>query len=97
MSQVASTTSNESTKVDWEQELDDVNRTKGGKSQSKSNGSGIAPKKMKVEEEKVEVEVEKVQEDAQPENVIVETVDVMDEEDADSIVVYGELNFGDCY
>lgn len=76
---------NESTKVDWEQELDDVNRTKGGKSQSKSNGSGIAPKKLKKET----TESEKI---VEPENVIVETVDALDEDD-ESIVVYGEFAF----
>lgn len=74
---------NESTKVDWEQELDDVNRTKGGKSQSKSNGSGIAPKKLKKET----VESEKI---VEPENVIVETVDALEEDD-ESIVIYGEF------
>lgn len=87
-------TPNVSTKVDWEQELDDVNRTKGGKSQSKSNGSGIAAKKLKKDDKKEVLVVEKVNDARknQPENVIIETVDVMDEDaDANSIVIYGEF------
>jgi hypothetical protein len=42
---------------DWEQELDDANRTKGGKSSSKSNGAGSsAAKKIRLDDGEVEVE-----------------------------------------
>lgn len=81
-------TPTESTKVDWEQELDDVNRTKGGKSQSKSNGSGTVVKKIKLDETTSASE-----EISQQENVIVETVDEIHDEDIQStnqIVVFGK-------
>ena len=76
----------EGTKVDWEQELDDANRTKGGKSVSKSNGSSSAAKKMRLDEDGVAV-VESVQEVPDTENVI-ETVDVID---PSNFVVFGKV------
>lgn len=70
---VTPTTSTEGTKVDWEQELDDVNRTKGGKSVGKSNGAGSAAKKMRLDDGEVVVE-----EVSTTESVIVETIEVSD-------------------
>jgi hypothetical protein len=68
------TTTTESTKVDWEQELDDVNRVKGGKSQSNGSDGPIA-KKIKLDEMTMD-------ENPKEENVIVETtVDDIIEED----------------
>ena len=88
--QVTPTTSSESsgTKVDWEQELDDVNRTKGGKTSGKSNGSGSGSKKIRLEEE--EVVVECLQELPPAENVVVETVEMVDP--SANLVLYGKLN-----
>lgn len=77
------TTSTEGTKVDWEQELDDVNRTKGGKSTGKSNGDGSAAKKMRLDDGEVVVE-----EVSLTENVIVETVEVTDP----AAVVFGKFS-----
>lgn len=93
VAQVTPTIINESTgtKVDWEQELDDVNRTKGGKSVGKSNGSGSAAKKLRLDEEEAAV-VESLQEIPDAENVIVETVDVVDP--AANLVLFGESNEG---
>lgn len=79
------TTSSDGTKVDWEQELDDANRTKGGKSSSKSNGAGSTSKKIRLDDEGVEI-VEAPEAD----NVIVETVDVADP--TANLVVFGESN-----
>lgn len=76
-------TTTEGTKVDWEQELDDVNRTKGGKSTGKSNGSSSAAKKMRLDDGEVVVEEVPV-----TENVIVETVDVADP----AVVVFGKFD-----
>lgn len=64
-------------KVDWEQELDDANRTKGGKSSSKSNGAETVAKKLRLEEDE-SIVVESLQEVPETENVIVETVDMVD-------------------
>lgn len=87
--QVTSMISSESTgtKVDWEQELDDVNRTKGGKSSGKSNGSGSAAKKIRLDQD--EVVTESLLELPHAENVVVEAVDVVDP--ASNLVLYGEL------
>lgn len=83
--QVTPTVSTDSSgsKVDWEQELDDVNRTKGGKSAGKSNGGGSTAKKIRLEEE--ETVAESLLE-TPVENVIVETVDP-----SANILLYGEL------
>lgn len=88
--QVTPTTSSESTgtKVDWEQELDDVNRTKGGKSAGKSNGSGSAAKKIRFDEE--EAVVESLQELPLVDTVCVET------DAASNLVLYGELRNVPC-
>lgn len=77
----------EGPKVDWEQELDDANRTKGGKSSGKSNGSGSSAKKIRLDDEEGAV-VESIQETAESENLIVETVDVVDPEA--NLVVFGK-------
>lgn len=58
-------------KVDWEQELDDANRTKGGKSSSKSNGAEFVAKKLRLHEDD-SIVVESLQEDRETENVIVD-------------------------
>lgn len=84
IAQVVPTTSSEGTKVDWEQELDDANRTKGGKS-STSNGAGPAAKKIRLDETVEEVVESCPQEVSEAENVIVETVEVVDPS------VFGEL------
>lgn len=76
------------TKVDWEQELDDANRTKGGKSSSKSNGAETVAKKLRLEEDEAIV-VESLQEVPESENVIVETVDMVDP--SANLVVFGKL------
>lgn len=86
--QIVQTVPTEGPKVDWEQELDDANRTKGGKSSGKSNGSGSSAKKMRLDDEEGAV-VESIQETAESENLIVETVDVVDQEA--NLVVFGEF------
>lgn len=84
---VVQTVVTEGTKVDWEQELDDVNRTKGGKSSSKSNGAGSTAKKMRFDEDAT-ADVESCQvEDASSENVIVETV----VDPSTSLIEFGKL------
>lgn len=47
-------TINEGTKVDWEQELDDVNRTSTGKFKTKNNGAEPATKKIRLNDDVVE-------------------------------------------
>lgn len=47
-------TSSDGTKVDWEQELDDANRTSTGKPTARSNGEGSAAKKIRLDEDGVE-------------------------------------------
>lgn len=87
--QLTPTTSSEGTKVDWEQELDDANRTKGGKSTGKSNGAGTVAKKMRLDEPEVVGETS-VQEISEADSVIVENVDVVDP--SANLVVFGKLN-----
>lgn len=89
--QIVQAVPTEGPKVDWEQELDDANRTKGGKSSGKSNGSGSSAKKIRLDDDEGAV-VKSIQETADSENLIVETVDVADPEA--NLVVFGEfLNF----
>lgn len=78
------TTSNEGSKVDWEQELDDANRTITGKSSARSNGDEPTTKKIRLDEDGVE----SLQDAHFAENEIVETVDVGDQ----SSIVFGKKN-----
>lgn len=83
---VTPTTSNASTgtKVDWEQELDDVNRTKGGKTTGKSNGSGLVAKKIRLDKDEAEDRIG-LKETPLAEDL--ETVDVA--LPTDNLVLYG--------
>lgn len=65
------TTSSEGTKVDWEQELDDANRTSTGKSTSRSNGDGSTAKKIRLDDDGVQ----SLQETRFTENETVETAE----------------------
>lgn len=84
--QVTQITTSDGTKVDWEQELDDVNR-KGGKSSSKTNPGGSTAKKIRLESD--EGVVESLQEDPDLDSVVVETVEVV--EPSTNLVVFGEF------
>lgn len=76
-----------STKVDWEQELDDVNRTTTGKSAGLNSDAG-ATKKLRLDTEET-IEAENMPEN---ENMIVETIETDVVESTSSLVVYGKNN-----
>ncbi|CRK96489.1 CLUMA_CG009860, isoform A [Clunio marinus] len=75
---VTPTTSGEGSKVDWEQELDDANRTKGGKSTTKSNGAGSLAKKIRLDEKEANEGNKNEASESDNNNMIVETVDIVD-------------------
>lgn len=78
--------SNESTKTDWEQELDDVNRSKAAECGNKETSNGNAPtaKKARIDESLEEI----VQ--SNDDKMIVESTE--EQTETSSNVIYGMYN-----
>lgn len=76
--------SNESTKTDWEQELDEANRSKAAESGSckeTSNGNSPPAKKARLDDDVMSSE----------ENIIVESTENVNETETSSNVIYGKI------